>query len=476
MAIRNTSGKPNVIVFLTDQQRWDCSSLHGNPLDLMPTFDRMAQEGTHVANSFTTQPVCGPARSTLQLGRYPTNTGVWKNGPTPDADLPSLAQSFAQHGYTTAYVGKWHLYDYGDGDPGRVPGYARLGYQHWLASNILEFTSDAYQTELYDEQGEAVSLYGYRSDACTDAVIRKIVELAKGDQPFFTFLSLIEPHHQNSRDDYPAPYAMRQRYENRWVPPDLAALQHSRPGATPYQQIAGYYGMVKRIDDALARLQDVVRSLGILDNTIILFTSDHGCHFKTRNSEYKRSLHDSSIRIPTMFYGGPFTGGGEIDHLVSHVDIPPTLLDVCGIPVPDSFEGRSILPLIRSRSVKDGECLDPPWQDDVYIQISEAEIGRAIRTKRWKYGVRAPGSFETAVAYEQPSAEVMQEVFLYDLYADPYELNNLVGMESHRELCKRLRKRLIDRMSLTGEPVPKIIPPDEIAPAGQLVVPTEDFG
>jgi arylsulfatase A-like enzyme len=486
--------KPNVVVLMSDQQRWDCSGLHGNPLNLMPTFDRLAHAGTHVTNSFTCQPVCGPARSTLQLGRYPTNTGVWKNGPTPDITLPSLAGSFRAAGYSTGYVGKWHLYDFGDGDPGPVPVEARLDYENWLASNILEFTSDAYQTRLFDENNRPVDLYGYRVDACVDAGMRQITQLAQKDAPFFTFISLLEPHHQNSRDDYPAPRGGRESYEGSWMPPDLAALSGPGTGSNAHGQIAGYYGMVRRIDDALGRLHDLLVSLGIEEDTILLFTSDHGCHFKTRNSEYKRSLHEASIRVPTMLSGGPFTGGGALPELVSHVDLPPTLLDACGIPIPETFEGRSIVPLLRSwtrrgpaiessggtsagKTENSSQFQDriPPWPEEVYIQISEAEIGRAIRTKRWKYGIRAPGSFESAAAFTSPTAETMQETFLYDLYSDPYELNNLIEYKSHRNLAETLRERLVERIKATGEPVPEILPPDQVRPAGQLTVSESEY-
>ncbi|TVQ23106.1 MAG: arylsulfatase, partial [Spirochaetaceae bacterium] len=444
--------QPNVVVFLTDQQRWDCSALHGNPLDLMPNFDRLAAGGTHVANSFSCQPVCAPVRSSLQLGRYATHTGVWKNGLNPDRTLPSLAGQFNDAGYATSYIGKWHLYDSGEGPPGPVPQEYRLGYQRWLASNLLEFTSDAYQTTLYNNDDEPVELYGYRVDACVDAAIQNVVELSKSEQPFFLFLSLIEPHQQNSRDDYPAPEGFRSRYEGRWMPPDL---QHYRGNA--HQHIAGYYGMVKRIDDALGRLHDTLISLDILDDTVLLFTSDHGCHFKTRNSEYKRSLHDASIRVPTMLTGGPFTGGGTVQNLVSHVDLPATLLDACGIPVPESFQGRSLL------------AADATWPDEVFVQISESETGRAIRTKRWKYGVRAPGTAGNGDV--EPWAPEMQETFLYDLYSDPYEIQNLVQLQSHRALCDRLRERLLKRMVEAGEQAPVILPPDEIAQGGQRIIP-----
>jgi len=139
-----TRQQPNVVVFFTDQQRWDCSSLHGNPLDLMPNFDRVARRGTHVANSFTCAPVCGPARACLQTGTYITRNGAVRNGcPLPD-HLPTLAQCFNDAGYRTGYIGKWHLAEPdGHADendkPGPVAEHARGGYRDWLATDILEF-------------------------------------------------------------------------------------------------------------------------------------------------------------------------------------------------------------------------------------------------------------------------------------------------------------------------------------------------
>src|SRR5579864_6788348 len=136
----NRSGPPNVIVFFTDQQRWDCSGLHGNPLELMPNFDRMAHLGTHVGQSFTCQPVCGPARSCLQTGRYATTTGCFRNGIPLPTGTRGLGHLFREGGYHTGYIGKWHLAD--DESHGPVREEQRGGYEEWLASNVLEFTSD----------------------------------------------------------------------------------------------------------------------------------------------------------------------------------------------------------------------------------------------------------------------------------------------------------------------------------------------
>ncbi len=424
--------KPNVIVFFTDQQRWDTSGLHGNPMGLTPNLDRLARQHTHVAHSFTCQPVCGPARSCLQTGLYATTTGCYRNAiPLPE-DSRTLAHSFADAGYQTGYIGKWHLYD--RDTKGAVPETHRFGYQYWLASNVLEFTSDAYDTVLYDDDENEVRLPGYRVDAVTDAAIRYID--GHKEDPFFLFASYIEPHHQNHIDDYPPPDGYREAYTGGWVPPDLAAL-----GGSTHQHLGGYYGMVKRLDEAYGRLHDALKSLHLDEDTIVLFTSDHGCHFKTRNAEYKRSCHDSSIRVPTVITGPGFAGGGQLRELVSLIDLPPTLLDAVGLAVPEQMQGRSLMPLLSGA--------DTEWPEEVFVQISESQTGRAVRTKRWKYGVDAPGE-------SGPGSATYDEQYLYDLQADPYELNNLAGLASHAGVAEVMSQRLLRRMREAGESEPEI--------------------
>lgn len=419
---KSKNKRPNVVVFFTDQQRWDTTGVHGNPLDLTPNFDRMAQEGTHLYNTVTCQPVCGPARSAFQSGRYPTQTGCYHNGVPLPSDTKTLAQQFKDGGYQTGYIGKWHL---AAEEPVSVE--RRGGYEYWLGSNALEHTSEAYQTTLYNNDCEPVELPGYRVDALTDAAIRYIDQ--HQDNPFFLFVSYLEPHHQNRIDDYPAPDGYREKYTSRWTPPDLAAL-----GGTAQQHLGGYYGMVKRLDEALGRLMDALKSLGLYDDTILLFTSDHGCHFKTRNKEYKRSCHESSIRIPAAITGPRFRQGGQKKELVSLIDFPPTLIDAAGLEVPEEMMGRSILPLIHGGN---GD-----WQEDVFIQISEAQVGRAIRTQKWKYSVSDP----TKDPVHDSKSDHYTEEFLYDLEADPYELTNLIGLKSHQEVAHKLRERLLRRI------------------------------
>ncbi|GAA4690450.1 sulfatase [Phytohabitans rumicis] len=389
-----------------------------------------------VSHAFTPQPVCAPARAMLQTGQYQNRTGVYRNGIPLPPDVPTLAHHFTAAGYQTGYIGKWHL---AGTDSAPVPPHLRGGYDYWLAADVVEFISDAYDARLYDGDGAEVRLPGYRADAYVDAAIRWLAQPRQA--PFFLFLSLIEPHHQNTRDDYPAPAGYADRYADRWTPPDLAAL-----GGSTSEHLAGYWGMVKRVDEAFGRLLDALTSLGLRDNTVVAYTSDHGCHFKTRNGEYKRSAHDASIRVPLVL-SVPGRTGPAPRRLVSLIDLPPTLLDAAGLPVPAQMQGRSIL-------AEAGEPDDDDHDDDVFVQISESQVGRALRTRRWTYAVVA----RDADGWDDPGASEYGEDLLYDLDADPHELTNLAGRPEYADVAADLRRRLIARMVAAGEPAPVISP------------------
>ncbi|MDR1282433.1 MAG: sulfatase-like hydrolase/transferase [Opitutaceae bacterium] len=441
--------RPNIIVFFTDQQRWDTLGLNGNPLGLTPHLDRLARRGAFFSEAVTPQPVCGPARSCLQTGQYATTTGVHKNGPGLKPHSPKLAELFNAAGYRTGYIGKWHLSgETCDGATAAVSTANRGGYQDWLAANAVEAVSGPYTARLWDNDNREVRLPGYRSDAMTDAAIRYLHQRAQTPgQPFLLYLSLLEPHFQNTDDSYPAPRRMEHDYAGRWLPPDLQAL-----GGSSARDWAGYCAMIKRIDDALARLMDALESTGQADTTTVAFISDHGCHFKTRNNEYKRSPHESSVRVPLALWGTVWDGGGEHTCPASLVDLAPTLLDTAGITIPPSMQGRSLLPVIRGD--KTGR---PP---ESYIQFGDGNLppGRALRTSRWKYAVTADDSQKGNV-----TSDTYRETHLYDLQTDPYELSNLIASRPHESIRRHFRERLTRRLAETGEPPATLhpAPPDE---------------
>lgn len=429
---------PNIVVFFTDQQRWDTTGAHGNPLELTPHFDAMAANGTHAEFAFTPQPLCVPARACIQTGLHASATGIYRPGIGLSPGQRTVAHYLNEAGYDTALIGKWHL---GGAKGSAVPEPSRGGYRYWLGSESLISGCDGYRTILYDNDNAAHELPGFRSDAVADAAIRYLSGRQGQARPFYLFLSLIEPHQQNERDEYAAPAVFRDRYHGRWTPPDLAAL----PG-TAHMQLSAYYALVRKADEALGRVHDALISLGLADDTVVFFTSDHGNHFNTRNPGCKRSCHESSIRVPLAVTGREFNSGGRLKELVSLLDIPATILDLAGVPVPSHWHGRSLLPLVN-RTAAD-------WPQERLIQTSVAEVGRAIRTKRWKYGVTAEGLNPK----EHNGSPSYVETSLYDLRQDPYELRNLAGVPGLRGMADQLKRLLIRRMAEAGEETPEIRP------------------
>lgn len=432
--------RPNIIFYFTDQQRWDTVNE-----TVTPNLMALASEGMEFDNSYTCQPVCGPARACLQSGVYATQCGCYWNGiPLPDTIKP-LAEYFNEAGYETAYVGKWHLAS--DRYPGKgvhcektaVPKDRQGGYKdYWRAADVLEFTSHGYDGYIFDGDGNKLDFEGYRVD-CINEYALDYIRNKTSDKPFFLFLSHIEPHHQNDHACYEGPKELVPQYKDYPIPDDLSFLKGDYEKMYP-----DYIASIDRIDKNVGKLVDCLKEKGIYDNTIILYTSDHGSHFKTRNSEYKRSCHDSATHTPLIIKGGAFKGGVRDERLVSLIDLPPTLLDLAGIPIPESYMGKSLLQQITGTEEE---------RDCVFIQISESQCGRAIRTKDYKYAVRAIASGMT-----QHKASVYFEDYLYDLKRDPIESRNLVKDASYASVRKKLRAMLVREMVNAGEEKPKILP------------------
>ena len=430
------SDTPNVLVFFTDQQRWDTCGCYGGPMNLTPNLDALAARGVRFEHSFTCQPVCAPARGSLQTGKHGTAHSVWRNGlALPDSER-TLAHHFGDAGYDLGYLGKWHLSCDVDKP---VPVERRGGYTgYWEGADVLEFTSHPYDARWFDENNQEVHYEGYRVDAQTDRAV-EFIRNPRRHRPFFFFISYLEPHHQNDMDEFVGPERYAKSYLNPWVPQDL----QNRPGDW-YKSLPGYYACVKALDDALGRIVQALEETGQLDNTVILFTSDHGCHFRTRNAEYKRSCHEGCVRTPCVLTGPGIEKGRVVPELVSLVDMPPTLLSAAGLPVPDTMQGRDAMPLTRGDNTN--------WANEVFIQISESEVGRAIRTERWKYSVYAPDKG----GWQVPDSDRYVERYLYDLHADPHEQVNLVGRKDYDAVRQDLKRRLIAQMVAAGEAEPVI--------------------
>lgn len=412
----------NIVLIFSDQQRADTLGINGCPEDLTANIDSLGKEGINFEYAFTNQPVCGPARSILFTGKYATETGVWRNGLGINPDEITVTHLLKEKGYNTGYVGKWHLGLRSSlENTGAVNSEYRGGFEYWKAANVPEHTSHPYEGLLFDEENKDIRFKDiYRVDFYTQKAIEFIENTTK---PFFLTVSYLEPHQQNDWKRMVAPDGYREKFKNPYVPFDLKFF----PGDW-YEQIPDYYGAIKRIDECVGKIIETLKKLKIYENTIIIYTSDHGCHFRTRNEEYKRSCHESSIRIPLVI-GGAIKYGKTIKEIVNLIDIPSTILDIAEIKKPEFFRGKSLLKLIEGKEEKN---------EEIFVQISEKMVGRALRTERWKYCVIA----EDKIGWEDSYSTEYTEYQLYDLYSDPYELVNLAGRREYREISEILRERL----------------------------------
>ena len=423
--------KPNIIFYFSDQQRADSAGCYGQRLPVTPNLDEVAKEGTLFENAFTCQPVCGPMRACLQSGVYASQNGCYRNDIALPTDTKGIAHYLTEAGYDTAYIGKWHLaFDKEHRLATKpTPKERRGGYDYWRAADILEFTSHGYNGYVFDENCNKLEFKGYRADKINDYAIEYLKK--PHDKPFFMFVSQLEPHHQNDRLRFESPKGLKNKFKDYDVPGDLkGTLGDWR------LQMPSYLACCNRVDHNFGKLIQTLKDEGLYDNTVIIYTSDHGCHFRTRNMEYKRSCHENSIRVPLVITGGGFTGGGKVSDLVSLIDLPATVLDIAGAEIPEHFMGKSLV--------------DKKGHESVFIQISESQVGRAVRTDKWKYSVSAKNR-------DSAFADFYTEDFLYDLEADPYERNNLIDDPKYAQTRKELKGILLEYMKKAGEPVLEIV-------------------
>ena len=433
----------NIIFYFTDQQRWDTCGCFGQPLDITPNLDALAREGVKFDNAFSPQPVCGPCRALFQTGKYPTETGCFRNNIMLPAGVKTLGQYIEEAGYETAYIGKWHLASDGelekpptiDHTVTAIPRELRGGYTgFWRTADVLEFTSHGYDGFVFDENDRRVDFKGYRADCINDMAL-EFLDGYTGEKPFFMTISQIEPHHQNDRKHYEGPEGSKERFRDFILPEDLKAL-----GGNAAEEYPDYLGQCASLDENLGRLVAKLKEKGLYENTVILFASDHGSHFLTRNrddhlngyDDYKRSCHDACLHVPLVIAGGPYRGGRAVEELVSTASLPKTILALAGVDVGDAMIGENLLDVVEKKADN--------RPNEIFAQISESRVGRCIRTARYTYSVYAPGVNGGAAA----ASDRYADDFLYDMEQDPHQLNNVVADSAYAQVKAELRERLLD--------------------------------
>lgn len=456
--------RPNVVFVLTDDQRWDAISLQGNsgPLET-PNIDRLGQEGVYFRNAFATTSLCSPSRASILTGLYAHTHGVTDNFTEFPEDTRTWPLVLQQNGYETAYIGKYHM---GENNDAPRPGF------DYFATH--QGQGQYFDTEFRINGGERAVIPGYYTTVVTDLAEQWI--RGRSDRPWALMLGHKAPHsfyfpeerYENSFADVQVPYPASAFmlddkpgwYQDRlptWhgIYGPLFDYRKEFPDRTPAgvtafeEMVRSYWRTIQSVDDSVGRLYAVLEELGQLDDTLFIFTSDHGILNGEHGMIDKRTAHEPSIRIPLVVrYPGLTPPGAPIvvDRMVLTTDFAPSIVDIAGI-APEGFDhGQSWKALAAGQTVTD-------WRNSyVYVYNYERQFPytpnvRALRTDRWKY-----------VRY--PNATPNHKRELYDLVEDPGELINLIDDPRHRQRIADMHLELDHRLRDLGA-WPDVMPVDE---------------
>lgn len=405
--------KPNLVFVFADQWRAQATGYAGDPNVKTPHIDRLAAESINCRNTVSGCPVCSPYRGTLMTGQYPHKHGVFVNDVPLQNGVTSFAQALNAAGYATGYIGKWHID--GHGRSTYIPRERRQGFDYW---RVLECTHDYNNSFYYGDSDEKLKWEGYDAIAQTREAERYIRERDK-DKPFALFLSWGPPHdpYETAPPEYRAMYDAVKLSLRANVPGDFEATAR-RIGA-------GYYAHCSVLDTCVGDLLKALNDCGIADDTIFVFTSDHGDMLGSRGETHKQRPWDESIRVPFLLrYPRKFGRRTHTnDMMLTSVDLMPTMLGLCGASIPNTVQGRD----------RSGELMhNGAGDDDAALLTCYVPFGQWIRSKggREYRGVRTP-QHTYVRSLDGPW-------LLYDNEADPYQLANLCNVPGHEKLQRHL--------------------------------------
>ncbi len=431
--------RPNVLIFLADEWRAQATGYTGDPNVRTPVLERLAAESVCFNNAVSGCPVCCPARASLMTGQYPLTNGVFINDVELKPKGAALGETFRRAGYDTGFIGKWHLYGSPDGKYGRrlayIPPENRLGFDYWKA---CECTHE-YNHSLYYEGNDPTPKYwpGYDAIAQTEDACRFVESRTN---PFLLVLSLGPPHFPYAT----APERYREMYRSREIQLRQNVPDDKRAEAT--ENLRGYYAHMAALDDCLDRILRALEKTGAAEDTIVVFTSDHGDMMLSQGLTTKLYPWDESIRVPLLVRYPRKLGrqGRRIRTPVNMPDLMPTLLGLSGLPLPDSVEGTDWSRLaLGSPEPRGAEAfLNLPVPITEARRYGFAEY-RGLRSERYTYVRSIEGPW-----------------LLYDNERDPFQMHNLCDRAEHRPL-QRSMDRALDAMLRQRK--------DEFLPAAEYV-------
>ncbi|MBI3209849.1 MAG: sulfatase-like hydrolase/transferase [Candidatus Solibacter usitatus] len=437
--------RPNILFIMVDEMRWDAMGSEKHPVVDTPNLDRLAKQGMRFSNAYTVAPVCSPSRACTFTGRYADVHGVTTNGvPAHQGEifLPSILKHY---GYHTAIAGKLH--------------YAPVGYsfgfdKFWSFSAegpTPEIGLNAHLKRKYgpdahkwakvpgtcpwpdDELGQDVGVFKYadedfETEWLTDRSLDYLRSRKNQTEPFFLFTSYLKPHSPSVE-----PAQWLRKYDPKAIPvPKLPAnakeIRATKTGQARRHFIdneamlrvmsAAYYGAIAHMDQQVGRILTELDKLGMTDNTLILFTADHGNMLGDRGRFFKGIMYEGSSHVPLIWKGpkgSPENTGRVENGIIENTDLLPTIMETVGLPVPERVQGRSFLNLARGK--------EKNWKDRCYSQLATA----MIRTPQWKI---IDNSRNLGADFE-----------LYDMRNDPKEARNLAGLAKHRDLVESFKQQ-----------------------------------
>ncbi len=446
------SVKPNIVLIFTDQQNASMLGGAGNNDLETPAMDFLADQGIRFSQAYCTSPVCGPARSSIISGLMPHETGVEWNGQRMKEEIINAGELFRKHGYTTVWGGKWHLPEsYPYASQKTIKGFDVLPFwdlkqERWflgadtdppLTKAVVEYIKE------YDDPKPLFLAVSYHNphDICmyprkagwvseNDSLLeirhygfKHKLPLVVGTKPDqFATLPELPFNHEIDTQEPGFISEKRKNHDEYGVETKLANLEFSSKEWRGY--LNAYHGLTEMVDSEIGEVLDALKERGMWENTLIVFTSDHGDGAAAHKWAAKLSLYEESSKIPMIVVYPGMIPAGKTDnnHLISQIDILPTMLDYAGIEEDIPFTGKSLKLLIDSESAN--------WRDYLVVELADfkqdtSRKGRMLRMGQYKYNIYSTG-----------------EEQLFNLLNDPGEMQNLMGEREFEPIRKKCRENL----------------------------------
>ncbi|MHC4872141.1 MAG: sulfatase-like hydrolase/transferase [Planctomycetota bacterium] len=444
---------PNLLVIHTDQLSSFALSCYGAKGIETPNIDRLAIEGVKFNNFFTNSAWCTPSRGIMFSGRYPHCNGAFANHIELNRDEVTFGEICRQAGYNTGYVGKWHLD--GDSFPGWVHKDRSMGFDYtrymfnrgsWKKFVDMDESIQRHKPNPHVYDFKTV---GDEKSYSTDFLSSKVIEYIEEQEKNFCCICAIE-------DPHPA-HMVRAPYDTMFKPEDMELPESfydenipswaDTPRAhgsyaldNPHRENnlrlikSQYFGQVKCIDDNVGKIIKSLEDKGVLDDTVVVFTTDHGEYMGEHTIKGKDIIYETAYRIPLIIrYPEKIKAGVEVENFVSMVDLQQTILDLVGLSPSGREQGRSAVPLINGKEID--------WQDEIHLYHGSCTLA----------GIVTP---QYTIAFDQKE----NNHILFDRIKDPLQMNNLISNDDMKETIKQLHSRVLEHHKEFDSPAAEWLP------------------